>query len=151
MTISIPLVLNSIEKAEKNIKECDGNGDKYSWIVFIMYVAISYILSLRVNEGFLLDLDGLNQFWTRNDESYFIVCLLGKIKGESIERRHIILWSNVTSSSIKVKSIVNQLRTTKDSVDFKNGPAVSYLKGTIYLSSEINGLLISVLEELFDE
>ena len=50
-----------------------------------------------------------------------------------------------------MKSRVNRFRTTKESVCFKYGTVISDLKGNIYLSLEIDGLLISLLEELFEE
>ena len=34
-----------------------------------------------------LDLDGLYEHWSRNKRSYLLICLLGKIKSESVESR----------------------------------------------------------------
>ena len=121
------------------------------WIVFITYVVVSYVLSLRGNEGFLLDLSGLNQFWSRNDGTYFIIALLGKIKGENVDQMHLIPCSNITSSGIEIKAIVDQLRVAKISAGFKDGPAISDIKGGIVSSSDLDGLLFSLLEDLFEE
>ena len=108
-------------------------------------------LSLRCNEGFLLDLARLNQFWSRNDVISFIIALLGKIKGEYVDRRYLIPCSNMTSSVIQVKSIVDRLRVTKRAAGFKDGPAISDTKGSVYSTSDLDGLLISLLEDLFEE
>ena len=100
MDISIRLLLIVLAKAEENIRDVEHDRDEYIWIIFVTYVAVSYVLSLRGNEGFILDFSGLNEFLSRNNDSYFIVCLLGKIKGENVDRRHLIPCSNVTISGI---------------------------------------------------
>ena len=55
--------------------------DKNIWTVFSTYAVISYVLSLRGNEGFLLDLKGTRANLDRKDEKVFWIVLLGKIKG----------------------------------------------------------------------
>ena len=98
--MSIRLLLSVFAKTEEKIVEFEDDGDGNSWIAFTTYVVVSYVLSLKGNEWFLLDLAGLNQFWSRNDGTYFIIVLLGNIKGENVDRRHLIPCSNMTSSGI---------------------------------------------------
>ena len=100
MAMSIRLLLSVFAKTEEKIVEFEDDGDGNSWIAFTTYVVVSYVLSLKGNEWFLLDLAGLNQFWSRNDGTYFIIVLLGNIKGENVDRRHLIPCSNMTSSGI---------------------------------------------------
>ena len=77
--------------------------------------------------------------------------MLGKIKCENVDQRHLIPCSNVTSSGIQIKSIVDQLRITKGSAGFKYGPAISDVKGRLYSASDLDGLLISLLEDVLEE
>ena len=121
IAMSICLLLSVLAKAEEKIRDVEHGGDDHIWIVFVTYVVVSYVLSLRGNEGFILDFSGLNEFLSRNNDSYFIVCMLGKIKGENVDRRHLIPCSNVTISGIKIKSIVDRLHLTKSSAGFKDG------------------------------
>ena len=90
MDLSIPLILQLIVSTEERIKEISDKEETYMWIVFVTYVVVSYVISLRGNEDFLLDLEGLNENWKRNDNSYFIILLLRKIKYENIDWRHLI-------------------------------------------------------------
>ena len=107
------LLLNMIEDTKQHLKEATDKKEEHQWMLFVTYVTISYVLSLRRSEGFLLDLKGLHANWSRNVGSYFIVALLGKIKGEKFDRAHLIPCSNTTSSGIKVKEIVEKLMKNK--------------------------------------
>ena len=91
----------------------------------------------------------LNQFLPSNDGTYFIICLLGKIKGENVDRRHLIPCSSVTSSGIWVNSIIDRLRVAKNKAGFKDGPAIYHAKGRVYSTSELDGMLISLLKDFF--
>ena len=61
MDLSIPLILQLIVSTEERIKEISDKEETYMWIVFVTYVVVSYVISLRGNEDFLLDLEGLNE------------------------------------------------------------------------------------------
>lgn len=70
---STDLVLAIIEEANARIKAADSFEEKHRWIAFCCYSAISYVISLRGNEGFLLDLDGLNRHNSDSRKDYFII------------------------------------------------------------------------------
>ena len=61
LALSIPLLLAVL--AEVEIKSLDAVGDKDHnlWVAFSTYSVVSYVLSLRGNEGVLLDLQGVNE------------------------------------------------------------------------------------------
>jgi hypothetical protein len=61
-----------------------------------------YVVSLRGNEGLLIDLSGLNRKWSVGGEDYVVIALLGKIKGESGDQAHLLPCVPKTSSGIKV-------------------------------------------------
>jgi hypothetical protein len=61
-------------------------------IVVGVYSVITYVVSLRGSEGFLLDLGGLNlpKLDENQDTKYFIIPLMGKVKGEHHNRCHLL-------------------------------------------------------------
>jgi hypothetical protein len=61
-----------------------------------------------------LDLDGLNQKFHAGGNKYVVIAFLGKIKGETSDRDHLIPCVPVTSSGVEVKASVQQL------IDFKH-------------------------------
>ena len=111
------------------------------WIVFVTYTVLSYLISLRGNEGFLLDIDGLNENWKRNDNSYFIITLLGKIKGENIDRRHLLQCVNHTDSGINLKAMVRRSKDARKDTGFTYGPTILDINGHIYSSAEMDTLM----------
>ena len=46
---------------------------------------------------------------------------------------------------------MDRLRVSKIATGFKDGPAISNIKGGIVSSSDLDGLLFSLLEDLFEE
>ena len=104
---------------------------------------MSYTISLRGNDGFLLDLDGMNRHRERNDGTYFMITLLGKIKGEHTDIAHIIPCSNITSSGINAKYSIRRV--------FSSGPAITNLKGFIHTSSKLDELLHDLLILIFEK
>ena len=75
MALSIPLLLRLIVSVEHKIRRSNDDEGNYILIGFVTYTVVSCIISLRGNEDFLLDLEGLNRNWKRNEKSYFIVSL----------------------------------------------------------------------------
>ena len=99
----------------------------------------------------MFDLDSINRFWDYNDRSYFILGLLGKLKGEHNSRTHLIPCTNVTSSGINVKGIVSKLVKEKKDLGFTKGPAISDRNRNLFTTNDINEMLVDILEELFIE
>ena len=100
------LLMRVLKFAEEKINgEDEGTGwdDRARWIVFMAYIVVSYVLSLRGNEGLMLDLKGLRRNWKPDRGDHFVISLWGKLKGESSIREHLIPCINVTKSGIGVK------------------------------------------------
>ena len=68
-----------------------------------------------------LNLEGLDQHWQRNSVRYFIIALVGKIKGEIVDRSHLILCTNNTLSGINVGETGKRLIVLKAVQAFKRG------------------------------
>ena len=150
LALSIPLLLAVLAEVEIRIWEAVGEEDHNLWIVFSTYSVVSYVLSLRGNEGVLLDLQGINEKWKSNDGTFILIALLGKMKGENLDRSHLIPCANITSTGIKVKYIVRRLAKLKRSQKLFDGPAISDTTGHAISTLELDAVFVSVLEYLYD-
>jgi hypothetical protein len=113
---------------------------------------VSYVLSLRGPEGFLLDLSGLQRYWsevhTEQQKEYMIIALRGEIKGEHNQREHLLPCSPTTGSGIDVKASINRLITLKEAQGRKSGPTISDEAGVIFSARAMDDALHEVLEHL---
>ena len=69
-----------LKRAEEKINEEDEGtdwDDKSRWIVFVAYISVTYVLSLRGNEGLMLDLKGLRRNWKPDRGEHFAISLWG--------------------------------------------------------------------------
>jgi len=148
--LSTALIVRVLHKAEDQIVDADTAEDTHLWIVFVAYVTISYVISLRGPEGLLLDLHGLIKHW-RIVEDYVVIALLGRVKGESHDRSHLIPCTVKTSSNIDVRRNLKRLIEEKQRLGFSQGPAISDIKGNVLLTSTINECLHQLLFDIFDE
>jgi hypothetical protein len=81
------------------------------WIVFGVYSVLTYLVSLQGLEVFLLDLGGLrlHQHETKKESNYFLIPLLGKVKGEHHDRCHLLACTLLTDSGIQPYQWVKML------------------------------------------
>ena len=57
--MSTVLLRALFRKIENKISEASSGQDRHKWSIFAAYAAVCYVISLRGNEGFLLDLAGI--------------------------------------------------------------------------------------------
>jgi hypothetical protein len=79
-----------------------------------------------------------------------VVALLGKIKGESDDRDHLLPCVPITSSGVDVRTSVARLMDFKRARGHVSGPAISDINGRVFSHRVMNDALLEVLEELFD-
>ena len=111
------------------------------WTVVVTYVIVSYVISLRRNEVFLLDLEELNENWKINNKNYFIIALLWKIKGENVDERHLTPCINHTDSGINIKAVARYLKEAKIDAAFTYWPEISDINDYLYSSAEMHTLM----------
>ena len=150
LALSIPLLLRVIRKAEEFMNISEDEEEEHLWLVFTVYVVVSYVISLRGPEGFLLDLSSLNKHWNHSS-SYTVIGLLGRLKGERNDLCHLIPCANTTASDINVRSILEKLLHEKRKLGFSQGPAISDTKGKLLSAKEIDERLHDILSEIYDE
>lgn len=148
--LSIPLLLILIDEAEQRIVKAKDFKTSHKWCVFVCYVAVSYVVSLRRSETFLLDLYSFLKHNFNDTEDYFILTLVGKIKGETNEDAHLIPCIETTSSGIKIKDIVFRVVNQKQKMGFIDGPIISDDKGNAYRTKDIDALLIAALQTIYE-
>ena len=143
----ISLIKKVLMYAENMRKESLSFDRLHLWTVFIGYSIVSYVISLRGSEGFLLDINGIINNWKRNDGRYFFVALMGKIKGEHVDRQHLVPCANETGSGIKVKNIVKRLILEKQKVGITHGPLISDVNGNMLTAAFIDEMLQMILKK----
>jgi len=150
VAIATPLMIRLLIEVEDKISMAEDDEIKHDWIVFSTYITISYVISLRGPEGFLLDLAGLNKYARNESDEYFIIALLGRVKGEHHDLAHLIPCAIRTKSGIHVRGICERLRLEKEKRGFVIGPGISDVNGKVWNSSLINDMLHEILTEVFD-
>ena len=109
------------------------------------------MLSLRGNEGVLLNLEGLWKHINHKQEKYFIVTLLGKFNGGNNVSEHTIPCINTTKSGINVKHCIERLIQIKKEEGQVQGPAISDHQGYLVSTQTLDKYLHEVLMELYEE
>jgi len=148
LAMSIDLFLELIKKLNSKLEQCSDIEDSHLWSSMLTYVVVSYVISLRGPEGFLLDLKGLNQFWDRS-ESYVTIALLGRLKGEHHDLQHLIPCVNYTSSGIQVRKILGNHLRLKELAQTIDGPAISNREGKILTSKFVDDTVHELLNDIF--
>ena len=143
------ILLLVIDHAQGRLEDNVSASENDRWLVFIVYCVITYTLSLRGTEGFYLDLGGLDQFKENGSDRHFIVPLLGQVKGEHHDKCHLLPCIKETSSGIKVFNWVERLRQHKLSLGFKDGPAISDLKGRVLSCANMDDSLHEILNDIW--
>jgi hypothetical protein len=101
--MSTDLIVQMLKVVATRIEIAVEGEDQLKWLLFGTYSVIAYVLSLRGSECLLVDIEGMLKYADTGDEQYFIVALLGKVKGEHQDRCHLLPCTTITSSGIKVK------------------------------------------------
>jgi len=148
LAMSIELIIELIKKLEERLESAGDIEEVHLFSSVLTYVVISYVISLRGPEGFLLDLKGLLQHWNRS-EDYVIIALLGRLKGEQHDLQHLIPCSNVTSSGIQVRRTISNHLKIKELANLIDGPAISNQEGKIYPTKLVDDTVHELLIDMF--
>ena len=115
------------------------------WTCFITYITKFYVNSFSANKGPLSGLDEWHQYWNRNDSSYFLICLLGKVEGENVKRSHLIPCHNTTATGINLKANFQRLVNLKTDQGFIQSTVISSCNEYPIPTSEFDNLVAEVL------
>jgi hypothetical protein len=149
--MSTHLIVQMLKLVANRIEGAMESEEQMKWLVFGTFSVLAYVLSLRGAECLLVDIKGMLKYEDKGNEEYFIVALLGKVKGEHQDRCHLLPCTAVTSSGIKVKEWVNALLEIKKSHGRVDGPLFSHHDNVVMSTHALDDLLTDVLEELYED
>ena len=145
-----PKLLNAFfNEVHQRLSLQDNLEDLHDWTIFLSYSVLSYVLSLRGSEGFLIDLKTLNGEWNTYPENYLIIPLLGRLKGETGDTLHRLPCVNITKSGLNIRETISNLINIKKRLNFTDGPAISDIRGKVLSSQTINEKFHEVLIDLY--
>ena len=153
VAMTSPLLLTFIKSIESKIISAETKEEQDDWVIFSAYCVISYTLSLRGVEGFLIDLKSTSEANQRNyeekNQKYVIVCLLGKLKGEHQDNIHKIPCVNITKSGLNVKKYFTYNFKSKTRSRIFQMPLISDKEGYVLSTRDVNEKMHQILEETF--
>ena len=120
------------------------SGLRKRWIAIVgCYLIVSFVCSLRGNEGFMIDYFGLRtHIKDGKSESeefpHVVIPLLGRFKNEVGERLHIMLARSVTKSGFRVRDWVERLVVMLWKEGKVNGPALCDEEGYVVEPFQVN-------------
>jgi hypothetical protein len=97
------LMVELLRAVESRMRGSKSESEVIQWTLAGGYFALCFVASLRGSEGLLLDVEALLEK-ADTSESYVIFPLLGRVKGESHSRHHLLASVNVTASGIQVRT-----------------------------------------------
>jgi hypothetical protein len=148
--LSTEMVIAVTNNAEHKLNTSESPEEANKWLVFIVYSILTYTLSLRGSEGFLLDLKGLHRNANPPNNRYLLIALLGKVKGEHHDRCHLLPSVKDTSSGLKIQAWIHRLMDQKKNIGLIDGPAISDHEGKVMDTRTIDDMLHKCLEDLLE-
>lgn len=145
------LILKLLRRVFSRKQNAESEVEKERWLTFGAYICTTYVLSLRGVEGLLVDVTGMIANRHGEERHYFVIALLGMIKGEHHGRCHLLPSVKVTSSGICIHAWVSQLLDSKIRRGFTNGPLFLDWAGKVIGTEVLDRMLCEILEELFEE
>ena len=149
--LSLSQMAKLVQLSEGNFTFAASSEERNKWSCFLTYTVISYVLSLRGVEGFMINVESTYQLKDRNDGTYQTIGLMGRVKGETQDRCHLVpcVWS--TGSGIPVRVVLTRHLELKRAQNIKFGPAILHEDATLMQSSEIDEMLLEVLEDMYND
>ena len=158
MAVSTDVMLALQEEVRRRAKVADDDIERTKWIVFGTYAVVSYVASLRGQEGRMLDLHGLRTHalegrtgWKDQSgplDSWITLPLLGRFKGEEGERYHLVYVVSRTKSGLEPRWWLENLILAKRQQNLVRGPAISDHEGFVVESGALNEQFHDVLRTI---
>ena len=114
------------------------------WLLLVgYYLMITFVLSLRGNEGFMMDAGALARHINcgkgdREENPHAVIPLLGRFKGEDGGRLHLMLVSPYTDSGFEVRKWTEAVITLLSGDGNLSGPVMCDKEGMMMASSEVD-------------
>ena len=122
------------------------------WLIMVgCYLVVCFVLSLRGNEGFMVEAGGLIHHLKHGKEvdeatPFCVVPLLGRFKNEDGERWHLMMATSITGSGFKVRMWIERLAAILIAEGKDSGPAFCHPSGRVIKSAELDAEFHTQLE-----
>jgi hypothetical protein len=140
LPISIEVMLKLMEYLENAIALASDKDERDLLIGVSAYAVLSYCVSLRGNEGFMLDLASLIYFRSTGEKDekqpFILAPLLGRFKTEEGERCHLLAMVSETASGLKPRMALERLVEMNQRKGRTSGPAFAGRDGRVARSSD---------------
>ena len=148
----IHFILAKIELRVTQAEAARDNEARRRWLFAGGYFVICYVQSLRGPEGLLLELAGcLRHFQVEPGQDHVVIALLGTVKGEHLEREHLLPSVNITGSGIPVRRWLKRVLVANRQAGRVSGPAFCDEAGVVLTSRDMNESLYDILGDLLGE
>ena len=143
-----------LKNYEKELVEPNTTMDRNRMIVmFGNFFLLGFVLSLRGNEGFMIEAHGLLSHLhhgteTSEETPFVLIPLLGRFKGEDGERWHLMMSASLTGSGFEVRKWIHRLARLLDAEGHVNGPAFCKSNGESLTPGEVDEEFQRQLEEI---
>jgi len=150
--LSHEVLILMLDKAEEDL-----NNDSLSWnekrfiLLCSFYFVVCFGGSLRGSEGFMIErsdlIDHIERGKHDDDIPHVVVPLLGRFKGETGERSHLLLLVNTTSSGIQIRKWIGRVVALLKIEGLEGvGPAMCNSDGSPMSSFEVDRYFKDQLE-----
>jgi hypothetical protein len=121
------------------------------WLTMVgTFLMIGFACSLRGNEGFMVEAQGLQEYISqgkeRRQDSHVVIPILGRYKNEDNENWHLMLVVSVTESGFEVRKWVERLVDLLKQERKTVGPAFCQENGKVISSMEMDSEFLKQLE-----
>jgi len=153
LALHTDLILSVIQKANDRAVMAETYNqvpERNKWTIAGAYLAFSYALALRGNEGFMLDIKQLRDNPDLTNDLVWIV-LSGKFKNDATPALHELRSVPITSSGINIKLWRDRLAAIHEEAGREYGPAICDDNGYILSNADMNDRFIDLLESVYED
>ena len=150
LALEASLVKKIIDRIDLKVVTAIDTHARNQWCVCGAYLSFSYVLSLRGNEGFMIDIKELIRHFEVKKGLVWIV-LSGMVKGQKTPTLHYLQSVPVTGSGINIKRWRDRLVFIHQEASRIEGPAICDDDGFLMSNAAMNDLFWTILEELYVE
>lgn len=149
--ISIEIMLEMMKDMEMKVRKLARGARRRALVKQGAYFLICFVGSLRGNEGFLADAASLRRHIGKGRHGrleHVIVPLLGRFKGETGEKYHLLALVNRTFSGLRVRWWVEQLVLVLAEQGQMNGPTFCDEQGNVASSAGYQRVFVEFLRRV---
>jgi hypothetical protein len=149
--ISIATMIELVKELEEELSV--SSQERQTLIIEVLaYIHLLFCGSLRGEEGFMLDLATLSkrigQGKDNRDHKHVVGPLLGRFKGETGERCHLVIMANESRSGLKPRKWLEMLVGLRELQGLSNGPAFCKKDGSPVNPRSYESVILDALDRV---